>query len=110
MEPAVARLWPVPGTDRNRVFFSVDTVIAEVQPSAPSALCCDLVSNMQDADRRRIISAMADVSVRGGHLKRIPFFLAIVATLILVQAAAAAPVRLRAEYLENPLGIDKPAP
>src|ERR1700722_97033 len=46
----------------------------------------------------------------GGHLKRIPFFRAMVATLILVEAAAAAPVRLRTEYLENPPGIDMPTP
>ncbi len=43
-------------------------------------------------------------------MKRIPFFRAMVATLILVEAAAAAPVRLRTEYLENPPGIDKPTP
>jgi alpha-L-rhamnosidase len=43
-------------------------------------------------------------------LKRIPFFRALVAILILVATASAAPVHLRCEYLSNPLGIDKPTP
>ena len=34
----------------------------------------------------------------------------VVATVVLVSAASAAPVRLRCEYLENPLGIDMASP
>ena len=37
-------------------------------------------------------------------------FSAFIVVTILTPAASAAPVRLRCEYLENPLGLDKPEP
>jgi alpha-L-rhamnosidase len=43
-------------------------------------------------------------------VQRPRFLSVIIATVILVSAASATPVRLRCEYLENPLGIDAAAP
>jgi alpha-L-rhamnosidase len=43
-------------------------------------------------------------------MQRLRIFGAVIATVVLISAAAATPVRLRCEYVENPLGIDKASP
>ncbi|MGA8274240.1 MAG: family 78 glycoside hydrolase catalytic domain [Candidatus Sulfotelmatobacter sp.] len=43
-------------------------------------------------------------------MNRSKSFLALIATIIIATTASAAPVHLRCEYLENPLGIDQAAP
>ncbi len=49
-------------------------------------------------------------SVSEEHVKSVKFLSAFIAIMMLTSAATATPVRLRCEYLENPLGMDKATP
>ena len=68
------------------------------------------ISQDTNENNRRSIRAIARVRSEEDQLKRFSSLSVIMAVVVLGAAAAATPVRLRCEYLENPLSIDVASP